>query len=425
MKLFCAWLSLSIIPLPGVGICPDRLAFELEPTARLGILVKSQDQVLVDINGNQAFIPASVQKLFTTAVALTTLGPEFRVKTVLTMSPEGELRLTGGGDPSFSSDRDLPKLVRQLERGTMSIKNMEIEQEPWGNTYGRGWEWSDTQAPYAPPIGGVVIDENILEWSLDPSFTWKHPSRARGWQVKNNVQLAQSDSLKIQTLGQTLILRGTIPAPLTDAIPIPDPGAQFMMLLRSELVKQGLNYLKPGKAFVFSPQLKDLIRVTNKDSHNLYGEQILRILGREQSRSGLDYETRGREIIARAVNSPGFYVADGSGLSRHNQATPRQIVELLERMAENSEFRSSLPIGGKDGTLRNRLKHLNIQAKTGTLSGVSTLAGYLTPTQHPPVVFAIMINHSLLSSQQLRNNIDRMVEQVNRLTPCEPQHGQY
>ncbi len=420
MKLLCAWLFLSITPLPGLGICPDRLVFEAEPTARLGILVKSQDQVLVDINGNQAFIPASVQKLFTTAVALNSLGPRFRVKTVLTMSPEGELRLTGGGDPSFSSDRDLPQLVRQLERGTTPIKNILIEQESWGNAYGRGWEWADTQAPYAPPIGGVVIDENILEWSLEPGFNWKHPSRARGWQVKNNVQLGQSDSLEIQTHGQTIVLRGTIPAPLTDAIPIPDPGAQFVMLLRSELAKQGLNYLKPSQALVFSPPLKDLVKITNKDSHNLYGEQILRILGREQNRSGLDYETRGREIITQAVNSPGFYVADGSGLSRHNQATPKQIVELLERMAENSEFRASLPIGGKDGTLRNRLKHLNIQAKTGTLTGVGTLAGYLTPSQHPPVVFAILVNHSLLSPQQLRTKIDRMVEQINQLTPCEP-----
>lgn len=419
MKLLCAWLLLPILPLPGLGICPDQLEFEIEPSARLGVFVKSQDQVLVDINGNQAFTPASVQKLFTTAVALTTLGAEFRVKTVLTMSPEGELILTPGGDPSFSSGRDLPQLVGQLQRGSTPIKNIEIHQEPWGNTYGRGWEWEDTQAPYAPPIGGVVIDENILEWNLNPSFSWKHPSRAQGWQVKNTVQLGQSDSLEIQILGQTLVLRGTIPSTIEYATPIPDPGAQFMTLLGLELKKQGLTHLKPSQVFVLSPPLKDLIKVINKDSHNLYSEQILRILGRELSQPGQDYETRGRTIINQAVNNPGFYASDGSGLSRHNQATPRQIVDLLAKMAKNPDFRSSLATGGKDGTLTNRLKHLSIQAKTGTLSGIGTLAGYLTPPHHPPVIFAILVNHSLLSPGQLRSQIDRMVEQINQLTPCD------
>ncbi len=431
MKLLCAWCALTVVASPGLGICPDRLVWQADPGSRLGVVVQSNDRVLVDINGDQAFIPASVQKLFTTAGALQALGADFRTRTVLTMTEGGELSLEGGGDPSFSSEGDLPKLVSQLEQGDRAVQNIRVVSAPWGNPYGEGWEWADLQEPYAPPIGGVVIDENILAWLLAPSFnentlgrplnfSWKHPERARGWVVQNFTRLGERDTLQIRVQGQTLTLRGTLPTPIDYASPVPNPATHFITLLRQELTKQQLDQLKPGQAVVFSPPLRDLVRITNKDSHNLYAEQILRIVGRHYSQAGEDYETKGREIITGQVNTPGFYLADGSGLSRRNQATPRQIVELLTRMQFNQDFRQSLPIGGKDGTLTNRLQNLDIQAKTGTLTGIATMAGYLTPPKHPPVVFAIMINHSLLPPHQLRDRIDAMVAQLNGLTPCEP-----
>lgn len=424
MKLFYAWFSLLLVSVPGESICPDRLQSALlsqwsQSSARLGVVVRSGEEVLVDINGGQSFIPASVQKLFTTAGALTTLGADFRVKTILTVTDKGELKLTGGGDPSFRSDRDLPRLVGQLNPGNIPIQSFQITAEPWGNSYGRGWEWADRQEPYAPPIGAVVIDENILEWKVDPNFSWKHPSRAQGWQVQNSTQLGQEDTLEIQVDSQTLILKGIIPQPIEYAHPIPDPGAQFLSLLRHELKRRGMKKLKPGTAVVLSPPLHKLVQTANKDSNNLYAEQLLRIVGRHYPRPGQDYETTGRAFLSQQVKSAGFYLADGSGLSRHNQATPQQIVELLVKMAEHSSFRASLPIGGKDGTLSNRLANLDLQAKTGTLTGISTLAGYLKPPHYPPVIFAILINHSLANPAQNRATIDAMVALINELTPCE------
>ncbi len=425
MKLVFPCLSLGLA-LPGLTICPDGLESALlshwaEPSARLGVVVRTKEQVLVDINGDQAFIPASLQKLFTTAQALNSLGGDFRIATVLTASHQGELKLALGGDPGFSSDRDLPRLVAQLQRGRIPIKTIEIVPEPWGKSYGRGWEWEDLQEPYGAPIG-VVIDENILEWKLSPQFSWKHPHRATGWQVKNQTQWGEKDTLQIQAQGKTLTLKGTVPTPIEYAHPIPDPEEQVLMLLRRELQQQKIKTIAPGQATIFSMPLKELVKITNKNSHNLYAEQLFRLLGKNAPNYNQDYEAKGREIITKEVKSTGFYAADGSGLSRYNQATPKQVVDLLLKMENHPDFRASLP--SQDGTLTNRLKGLQIQAKTGTLTGVSTLAGYLNPPRHPPVTFAILINHSLATPSQNRATIDAMVSEINRLTLCGQGYGQ-
>ncbi|MFN3361716.1 MAG: D-alanyl-D-alanine carboxypeptidase/D-alanyl-D-alanine-endopeptidase [Pseudanabaenaceae cyanobacterium] len=417
------WLFL-LCSFPSWSICPDRLARQLEqqwtePTARLGIVVRTPERVIVDRQGEQAFIPASLQKLFTTAVALQKLGAEFRTSTSVTVGEDGKLHLRGGGDPSFTSDRSLPALVAQIKPGNVAIAQIEWESEPWGNSYGYGWEWADLQAPYAPPAGGVVIDGNVLPWRLDPSFSWQFPDRAFGWQVENQVQLGTTDTLQIQVQGQKLLLRGTIPEPIEYATPIPDPPQQFINLLQAELQRQNLTEVAVGTATWFSPPLQELIKITNKESNNLYAEQILRLLGRQFRQPNQDYATTGRDLITQAVPTPGFYAADGSGLSRHNQVTPHQVAHLLLQMADNLPFRQSLPQAGRDGTLTNRLSHLSLQAKTGTLRGIATLAGYLTPPRHPPVIVVIMVNHSLLPTALLRQQIDRFVTTINDLELCE------
>lgn len=421
LKYFWLWLLLSC---PSWSICPHQLSAELqrqwsESSARLGIVVRTKDQIIVDLNGEQAFIPASLQKLFTTAVALRKLGPEFRTNTTLTVQPDGSLQVRGGGDPSFSSPHALPALVAQIKPGNIPITKIEIAGEPWGPPHGYGWEWSDLSAPYAPPIGGLVIDGNILPWRLDPSFSWQYPDRALNWQVENRVQLGTTDTLQIKVHGQKLILEGTIPKAIEYATPIPDPQQQFVNLLHAELQKQGLTKVEPGTAILFSPPLTELIKTINKESDNLYAEQVLRLLGRQFRQPDQDYETTGREIVKQFVTTEGFYIADGSGLSRHNQATPHQIAALLLQMTPNPHFRNSLSQAGKDGTLAHRLSHLSLQAKTGTLRGISALAGYLAPPRHPPLVFVVMVNQSLLPREQLRQKVDQLVTTINDLELCE------
>jgi D-alanyl-D-alanine carboxypeptidase/D-alanyl-D-alanine-endopeptidase (penicillin-binding protein 4) len=116
---------------------------------------------------------------------------------------------------------------------------------------------------------------------------------------------------------------------------------------------------------------------------------------------------------------------DGSGLSRHNLASPKAIAQTLQLMAKTPQarvYRDSLPVAGVSGTLRNRFRNTvaqgNIQAKTGSMTGVSALSGYLDVPGYQPLVFSIMVNQSEQSLTTLRQGIDEIVLLLTRLRSC-------
>jgi D-alanyl-D-alanine carboxypeptidase/D-alanyl-D-alanine-endopeptidase (penicillin-binding protein 4) len=125
------------------------------------------------------------------------------------------------------------------------------------------------------------------------------------------------------------------------------------------------------------------------------------------------------------VNPNSYILADGSGLSRHNLISPEALVQTLRFMANSpaaSIYRQSLPIAGESGTLKNRLNstpnRVILQAKTGTLSGVSALSGYIEVPDYEPLVFSIIVNQSGLSAASMRSATDEIVLLLNRLRRC-------
>ena len=125
------------------------------------------------------------------------------------------------------------------------------------------------------------------------------------------------------------------------------------------------------------------------------------------------------------VNPNSYILADGSGLSRHNLISPEALVQTLRFMANSpaaSIYRQSLPIAGESGTLKNRLNstpnRVILQAKTGTLSGVSALSGYIEVPDYEPLVFSIIVNQSDLSAASMRSATDEIVLLLNRLRRC-------
>ena len=122
------------------------------------------------------------------------------------------------------------------------------------------------------------------------------------------------------------------------------------------------------------------------------------------------------------ISRANVLLADGSGLSRRNLTTPKAIVQLLQSVASDRNFRKSLAISNVDGTLTNRFKNTAaqglIQAKTGTLTGAIALSGYAHPQNHREVIFSIIINNSNLPSRELQQYIDAIALLLTRLEPC-------
>ena len=457
-------------------ICTDQLQNEVAKVAqspklqasRVGVFVQTNEtnpKTLASLDGDRYFIPASNAKLFTTAIALKTLGADYRFTTRLMSShlpnAKGELEhglwLIGSGDPSFSSATGLKSLVTQLKNKGVKKINGGI----WTLTSRKGaeiadsWEWSDLQEYYAAIASPFTINENSLNWTISPSqlgkppiFEWDNPALASGWRVQNQAITVSANSefdLKVfrPDHQKVLIITGQIPEksePELGGVAIPNPEANFLDLLRQELTAQGIEIapdianskqkLPPIQdlAIAFSPALSELIVTTNKDSNNLYAELLLRALGDRFHEVLPDDSVKGGMIAInkylQSINiSPNsVLLADGSGLSRHNLITPKAIVQLLQTVASDRHFRRSLSISNVDGTLSNRFKNSQaqglLQAKTGTLTGTIALSGYANPPSYREVIFSIMINNSNLPTRELQQYIDAIALLLTRLKSC-------
>ena len=176
--------------------------------------------------------------------------------------------------------------------------------------------------------------------------------------------------------------------------------------------------------------MAELVKQTNQESNNVYAEVLLRLLGKIRPVTHTNRDEIGLKELRAAltqlgVDSDGYVLADGSGLSRHNLVSPEALVQTLRLMANSpvgSIYRASLPVAGASGTLRNRFKNTAaqgmVQAKTGTLMGVSALSGYVALPHYEALAFSMIVNQSDLPVEDLRKAIDEIVLVLTRLRRC-------
>lgn len=190
--------------------------------------------------------------------------------------------------------------------------------------------------------------------------------------------------------------------------------ASNMKLLVTAAALQKLN----PSGQIRSTSIRDWITVTNLKSNNAYANVLLQYLGGSQSVQ--------QALSTLGVDSNGYRLRDGSGLSRNNLATPRTLVSTLRAMSNargNDVFLASLPVAGISGTLKNRLRHTTaegtVRAKTGTLKGVRALSGYIEHPEYGTLVFSIITNQPTnQSSYPVVTAIDEIVLRLSTLTQC-------
>ncbi|MDR3736881.1 MAG: D-alanyl-D-alanine carboxypeptidase/D-alanyl-D-alanine-endopeptidase [Acidobacteriaceae bacterium] len=173
-----------------------------------------------------------------------------------------------------------------------------------------------------------------------------------------------------------------------------------------------------------SPSLIDDVRITNKVSQNLHAEILLRKLAAWEGASPYATFAQGARVVRQfainaGVRADDFYFVDGSGLSTYDVATPRAFTTLLRYAAAQpwgADWRSSLPVGGVDGTLEHRFTKSPVTgkvfAKTGTLSEDRALSGYLVCASGKTVVFSILVGNHLPGSHEDRDVMDKIVEAI-------------
>ncbi|MEO0825640.1 MAG: D-alanyl-D-alanine carboxypeptidase/D-alanyl-D-alanine-endopeptidase [Cyanobacteria bacterium J06642_9] len=433
--------------------------------ARLGVRVETLgDRRLVYGRDDQHFfVPASNMKLFTTAAALQALGPDFRMRTVVqgTTSEFGltTLRVVGQGDPSFN-DRQLADLAQQLKRHGIQQVSELIGDDTYfsGSAVNQNWEWEDVQAGYGAPVNSLILNRNEIGMTFYPQsagqpvrLEWDDPAIAGDWQVVNHSTTLASGEPGYVYVGRDLsrpilYVRGSLVAggsSDTAAIAIPDPANYFLQRFQLELAEVGISVNRtrvspqpnasplPELAAVDSPALAQLMEAINRDSENIYAEAVLKTLGihqaqtrpREASQAGTAAVKR---ILQELGVDPESYVqVDGSGLSRHNLATPTALVSVLQAMDQTPNaavYRNSLSQAGINGTLRNSFRNSAIEeqlwGKSGWLSRNAALSGYVNPPNYPPLVFSILLNNADTRSSVIGRAMDDVVLLLADLHIC-------
>ncbi len=464
------------------GLCPADLAPAIATITnrpavqrtRWGVLVQTlassgQPTTLYEQEAGRYFTPASTTKLLTSAAALTRLGREFRIRTSVYRlpSPTGQvvLRLVGRGDPTIT-DAQLTQLATQVatalnQQGIRQIDQLIADDQYFqGNPVNPTWEWEDTQVDSGAPVTSFILNQNVFGITLIPKavgqplgLTWDNPAIAQQWRVENrsttvppnapeSINLNRDSRGVLSLYGQ--LQAGSEPAPV--GVAVVDPTANFLTSFQRALTAQSLRVGQtavattalPAEAVeiaaIASPPLSSLITSVNQNSDNLYAEVLLRSLGvayatqtRQPNRdtTALGLAAVSQTLTQLGVDSQTYDQADGSGLSRRNLISPEALVQTLQainRSPDASLFRSTLPVAGVSGTLRNRFRNTAaaglVTAKTGTLTGVVALAGYVTPPNYPPLVFSVIANQSNQSTSTLRQSLDDIVLLLMRLRSC-------
>jgi len=426
---------------------------------RWGILVQplSKGQTLYSRDAQKYFTPASNLKLLTTAAALKQLGANFRIRTSIYQNGNGVLRVVGRGDPSLS-DTQLQTLAQQLKQKGITQIHRLIADDSYiqGDIVNPTWQWEDVQSDDGAPVSSFILNQNIFSLKLVPQavgkslqVVWIDPGEAKQWQIINqSLTVAQSQSTYVNVTrelsGTVLRIQGELTTnsePSLIDLPVIDPTYYFLRRFRTALAKEkiplgqtlvvtgGVN--KEEIAFVESPPLSDLLMETLQNSNNLYAEALLRALAvkktrmKNQTSADAGLEVVKANLTQLGVDPANYVLVDGSGLSRRNLVTPEAFVETLRGMAKTpagSVYRASLPVAGKSGTLKDRFQNTSaegiVQAKTGTLTGVVSLSGYVNSPKYEPLVFSIIVNQSEQPTTVVRQAIDEIVVLLTRLHRC-------
>jgi D-alanyl-D-alanine carboxypeptidase/D-alanyl-D-alanine-endopeptidase (penicillin-binding protein 4) len=422
----------------------NRLVNQIDPNINMSALVVdlSTGETLYERNSSNVLIPASNMKLFSDAAALLILGPDYRFKTQLSTSAtrlengvlNGSLYVTLPGDPSFTTAH-LDTLLAELQTwGVREIKGNVVLVSSHSNVdpYPPGWVTKDLMYSYGAPLAPVMLDENRLTVTVNPNaragqlalieLSNKDGSIALDNQVKTAEKTTGCGLDYRMDANNHLVVRGCVgvgqwAAMQRIAIQNPLQYAQSQVVARLKHVNITLNgnvvlgNAPSTPALLLathaSKPISQLMADTLKPSDNLYADSLYLQAANALHGSPLNWAEAQPVIKSFLQQQTGValnqaILIDGSGLSRNDRLSAQQTVTLLRflhaRFPLAYEYIAALPIAGQDGTLQKRLKKPTqqgfIRAKTGSMTGVVSLSGYLYTANAHTLAFAIYINRN-------------------------------
>jgi serine-type D-Ala-D-Ala carboxypeptidase/endopeptidase (penicillin-binding protein 4) len=427
------------------------------------------DETLYSLNASRFMVPASNQKLLTTAVAAERLGWDYRFTTRLfaTAPPnadgiiEGDLIVVGNGDPTIN--RRHPDRWDAFDRWAAALKARGVKAvhgrlvgddnafaEP---AFGVGWAWDNLQYGYGAPPSALQYSENQVEVIVGPGMSAGRRAiiatspPGSGLVIDNQVTTAsekEETSVDIARIPGTkhLTVRGQVAAearPVSITASVDDPTHFYLTAVREALWRQDIAFTggsidldaleaplasdRMTELLVdTSPPLSEIVDVTMKWSRNIYAETLLLATApSDEPATGARALQSMRETLeAWGIVRDAYLPRDGSGLSRYDYVSADMLTRLLLYLGNSAKhataYQATLPVAGVSGLLAGRMRGTpaegRVRAKTGTLSNVRALSGYATTLDGDTVVFSMMANNFRVGATEIDGIMEAALNRV-------------
>ena len=389
----------------------------------------------------------------------------------------GDLYVRGGGDPTINTRNGRGAAVfadwaaalqaagiRRIDGRIVGDDNLFDDEG-----LGAGWAWDYLEADYAAPVGALQYNEDVAALTVLPGRAAGDPAlvslaAGSGLTLENKALTAAAGTpetiqYRRRLSAPVLDVTGTVPLPPAEPLPaneglrtvgrnvaVVNPTAYFVQSLKDALVAKGIavsgdavdldDLPAPAAASVQpkrvlarteSQPLRDIAAVMMKVSQNLYAETLFKAAG--LAAKGAGTAPAGRTAVLETLrewklDERALVMLDGSGLSRYDYVSANLIASILERMHADPHhrdaFTATLAIAGKDGTVTNRMKRTraegNARVKTGSISNMRSLSGYVHTRDGEPVAFAILANDFTLPAATVNWITDLAVEIMANFT---------
>lgn len=446
-------------------------AFERATTAFVARSLAT-GETLYQRHGRTWLVPASTMKVLTTVAAAARLGWGYRFETrLVAMGPvvngtlRGDLLVVGTGDPTINPRH--PERMTAFDKWAQALTAKGIRhiaghivgddsavEEPGA---GIGWAWDDLVLGYGAVYGALQFNDNEAEVTIGPGTTPGAPPVVdvspsnHGLLVDVQAVTTPEGTTPLLTVARMpgtrfLDVTGRAPlgsAPVSDMVAVANPTLFFAAELRATLLRHGIevdgaavdideHVERPRAAdgttllIDLSPPLSAIVRPMLQWSRNSYAETLVTALDPVAPASAEEGLVVLRETLgALGVSPDGYHARDGSGLSRNDYLSANALVETLAATWARPDLRApllaALPEAGRPGTLSRRLADTpaagRVQAKTGSMSNVRSLAGYVTTAADEPLVFAFISNGFDVHGSEIDARVDELLLALVALTP--------
>ena len=400
----------------------------------IAVSIKNADngKNVYSLNDKILMNPASVQKVLTTPVIVETLGADYEYTTELYSRGNNEFLIKLGADPYLSS-KNLSTIVKALPKDVSKIYIDDSVLD--GKMWGEGWQWDDDMNVLMPRFSSYNLDKNLVKLTIMPTVKGQFAKilNPSGFPLVffNNVVTSDKTKLDVHRDSaispNTLVLTGNVARPNTIYVPTMDLKRYFIVQLTKQLESRSI-YLADSIKISKKTDTDQLVTSVKhslnsavsdmlKNSNNLVAETSFKLAGGKYNGNKTGTDTDAIKMfndycLKNKLDNSRIRITDGSGVSKNNLVSADFVTEFLGVNKANPVMEKLASPG--EGTLTHRMLPIkeNLKAKTGTLSDISSIAGYLTSKSGKKYVFCIITNDMKLSNSDKKMLEDFIIREA-------------